>query len=86
MHAVRLGYQGLELVTTGRLTPMPEPARTQTMAVRLGEVPLPEVLATIEELEARLASAIDESPLPEAPDLARVDAFLEESYREFWRV
>lgn len=87
MHAVRLGFQGLELVTTGALTlPMPEPARSQTMAVRLGEVPLPEVLALVEDLERRLLAAIDDSPLALEPRRPLLDAFLEDAYREFWRI
>jgi len=45
MHAVRLGYQGIELLETGRLTlPMAEPARSRVMAVRLGERSFEEVL------------------------------------------
>ena len=38
MHAARLGHQGLELLATVRLTlPLPEPARSEVMAIRLGE-------------------------------------------------
>jgi hypothetical protein len=45
MHALRIAHQGLELLTTGRITlPVPEPARTRLRAVRSGAVPLDEVL------------------------------------------
>jgi hypothetical protein len=37
MHALRLGYQGLELLEAGRVTlPMSERERSTVMAVRLG--------------------------------------------------
>src|SRR6478609_5772244 len=51
MHALRLGYQGIELLTTGRLTlPMPEPERSRVMAVRRGERPFDEVVEEIGEV------------------------------------
>ena len=54
MHAVRLGYQGIEYLETGRLTlPMAE-GREYCMAVRLGEVPLAEVVKVLKELEAKI--------------------------------
>ena len=54
MHAVRLGYQGIEYLETGRLTlPMAE-GREYCMAVRLGEVPLAEVVRVLEELETKI--------------------------------
>src|SRR3990172_8836493 len=41
MHMLRLGYQGIELVTTGRITlPMPESDRQLVYEVRKGEKPL----------------------------------------------
>src|SRR5215471_117062 len=46
MHAARLGYQGLELLESGRLTlPMPEPERLRVMANRLGERSIVEEVA-----------------------------------------
>jgi len=85
MHSVRLGYQGLELLETGRLTlPMPEPERSRVMAVRLGERSFGEVLAEIDEVQARLAAALERTPLPDEPDRAAVDAFLVEAYRRAW--
>jgi predicted nucleotidyltransferase len=41
MHALRIAYQGIELITTGRISlPMPESARGHLLAVRRGELPL----------------------------------------------
>jgi hypothetical protein len=85
MHAARLGYQGVELLETGRLTlPMPEPERSRVMAIRTGERTFEEAVAEIEEVEQRLASALERSPLPAKPDQARVNGFLVDAYRRAW--
>ena len=85
MHLCRLGYQGLEFVQTGHLTlPMAEPSRTWLYKLRQGEIPMPEMLARAEEIEAALAAAIETSPLPEEPDHAAVEAWLLRTYRRVW--
>jgi uncharacterized protein len=85
MHVARLGYQGIELLSTGRLTlPMPEPARTRIMDIRTGKVGLEDAIDEINEIERRLVAAVEESPLPSEPDYARVDVFLTDAYRESW--
>jgi len=85
MHAARLGYQGLELLETGELTlPMPEPERSRVMAIRTGERTFEQAIAEIEQVEAKLATALESSPLPERPDRAAVDRFLVDAYRRAW--
>jgi len=85
MHAARLGYQGLELLETGELTlPMPEPERSRVMAIRTGERTFAEALAEIDEVEARLAEALQRTPLPDRPDRTAVDRFLTDAYRRAW--
>jgi uncharacterized protein len=85
MHAARLGYQGLELLETGRLTlPMPEPERSRVMAIRTGERSFEEAIAEIEEVEKRLSDALESTTLPATPDRAAVNAFLIEAYRRSW--
>jgi uncharacterized protein len=85
MHAARLGYQGLALLETGRLTlPMPEPQRSRVMAIRTGERTFEEAIAEIEEVERRLAEALERTALPPEPDHAKVDRFLVEAYRRAW--
>jgi predicted nucleotidyltransferase len=85
MHAVRLGYQGIELLETGRLTlPMPEPTRSRVMAIRLGERSFDEVLDEIDDVQARLAEALVETSLPDEPDREAVDLFLVDAYRRAW--
>jgi hypothetical protein len=86
MHAARLGYQGLELVETGALTlPMPEPERSRVMAIRRGERSYDEAITEIDEVERRLAEALERSLLPPQPDRAAIDRFLIEAYRRAWR-
>lgn len=85
MHVARLGFQGIELLSTGRLTlPMGEPDRSRVMAIRRGDVPLDDALAEIDEIERKLHTAVENSPLREKPDYERVDAFLVDSYRDSW--
>ncbi|WOP17741.1 DNA polymerase beta superfamily protein [Raineyella sp. LH-20] len=85
MHALRLGVQGVELLRTGRITlPVPEPDRTFLRAVRHGEVTLPEVLAALEESEARLVAAGADASVPDEPDRRWVDDWLHRSYLAYW--
>ncbi len=85
MHALRLGVQGVELLTTGRMTlPVGGPAGELLRAVRRGEVPLDEVVARLEEAEAELARLRTASSLPPEPDRAWVDGWLHRSYTSFW--
>jgi uncharacterized protein len=85
MHVARLGYQGIELMETGRLSlPMQEPERSRVMAIRTGDVSFEDALAEIEAIEARLARAVEESALPSEPDRPAVEQFLLDSYRDAW--
>ena len=85
MHMLRLGYQGRELLQTGRISlPMREHERRRVFAVRRGEVPFNEVMTEIGELERELEDLLTTSPLPARPDREAVDAFLVRAYREHW--
>lgn len=85
MHALRLGVQGREYLSTGRITlPIPEPDLASLRAVRRGEWELPAVLDWCERLEAELASLSETSPLPAEPDLDWVNDWLHRSYTSFW--
>ncbi len=85
MHALRLGLQGIELLTTGRITlPVPEPHREYLRSIRRGERPLAEVLAAVGEAEARLEELADSAAVPDGPDRRWVDDWLHRSYLDFW--
>ena len=85
MHALRLGLQGTELLTTGRITlPVPPPHRDTLRAVRRGDLRFAEVLALVTDAEARLTELQDSSALPGQPDRGWVDGWLHRSYLNFW--
>lgn len=87
-HALRLAYQGLELVEHGRLTlPMPDRERERVLAVKRGDVAeLAEVVREIETVEAAIAAVLDSgrTPLPAEPDLATVTAWAADAHRRHW--
>ena len=85
MHALRIGHQGHELLSTGRISlPVAEPERERLIAVRRGEVPLDEVLDRLHAAAAKLEHLVLTSPLPDLPDRDRVDRFLVAAYGETW--
>lgn len=86
MHMLRLGFQGVEFLETGRLTlPMPEEERAFVYDVRCGEVSLNDTLTRAGELERRVEDLLDTSPLPAKPDHDRVNEWLVDAYRTKWR-
>jgi hypothetical protein len=85
MHALRLGVQGVELLSTGRITvPVPEPSRAYLRSIRRGEVPLDEVIAAIDEAEAELTRLRTSSSLPDQPDRAWVNDWLHRAHVSYW--
>jgi hypothetical protein len=85
MHALRLGVQGVELLTTGRITlPVPEPDRQYLRAVRRGEVELAQVISSVEAAERKLEALRSSSAIPAEPDREWVDHWLHRSYTRFW--
>lgn len=86
MHMLRLGYQGVELLTTGGLKlPMAEPQRSYVFKVRCGEIPLQEVLTTCGELERELDDLVSDGPLQVAPDRKRVEEWMCDTYFNQWK-
>lgn len=84
-HVLRLGYQGIEFLESGRLTlPMRDPERTRVLDVRNGRVSFEDVLAEADDLQHRLESRLEDSSLPERPDYDSVNDFLVDTYRAWW--
>lgn len=87
-HALRLAYQGLEIVRDGRLTlPMPPAERERALAVKRGDVPvLREVLDEIAGVQARIERHLagGDTPLPPEPDLDTVTAWAVDAHRRHW--
>jgi len=85
MHMLRLGYQGIEFLESGRLNlPMREPVRSHLMEVRRGVLKLEDVLAECVQLESRLTTLLETSPLPPDPDLKTVESFVMDAYASAW--
>lgn len=85
MHMLRLGFQGIEFLETGKLTlPMAEPERSFIYDVRQGNRDLNEVLTTAGENEQRLEDLLDTSPLPPKPDREQANRWLIKAYTRSW--
>jgi len=83
-HAVRLGIQGAEFLTTGKITlPIPEPDRSRLIDLRLGKIELVDALEWMSEVEQSLVLARDGLDLT-PPPYAWADAFLIQAHQEFW--
>jgi len=66
-HAVRVGYQAIELLTDHHIT-FPIPQAAQVTRIKLGEVPFDTCAQLIEELMLAVEHAAVGSTLPEEPD------------------
>lgn len=85
MHMLRLGFQGVEFLRTGKLTlPMVGPEQEFVMSIRRGEVDLNDALTTAGELEREVEDLFDTSPLPGYPDYDVVNAWLVHAYQRSW--
>lgn len=85
MHMLRLGLQGVELLTTGCLSlPMQEPARSFLLEVRRGRVSEHECLAQADALAKQLEVLATTSPLNAEPDEAYVEDWVVSAYRRRW--
>ncbi|QOC55921.1 nucleotidyl transferase [Gordonia phage DirtyBoi] len=84
-HMVRLGIQGVELLTTGRIElPIAEPDRTWLTELRAGEHTKEEALERADDLLAQLNHLRDHADLPAGPDMDRVNRQLIRWYHEGW--
>lgn len=84
-HMVRLGIQGVEMLTTGRVTlPIAEPDRAWLRELREGKHTMQEALDRATALEAQLLELRDSSDLPPTPDYTQANAWLIGVYRREW--
>jgi len=60
------------------------PEQTRVLDVRNGRVSFEDVLAEADNLQRRLESCLEDSPLPERPDYEGVNGFLAYTYRAWW--
>lgn len=85
MHAARLGLQGIELLSTGRISlPVKEPDLSRLRAIRRGESSREAVLQLIGDAERRLIELAETSDVPDEPDAAWVNGWLHRSHLGYW--
>ena len=86
MHVLRLGFQGVDLLQTGKLTlPMKESERGFLLDVRQGKHTEQEVLTVAGALEKDLEDLLDTSPLLEEPNQEAVEEFMVNTYLQHWK-
>lgn len=86
MHILRLGFQGVELMTTGKLTlPIAEKDRAFIYATRLGQVPLQDVLMKAGELERQIKDLLNDAPIPAEPAREMIEEWMVSKYFENWK-
>lgn len=78
-HAVRVGYEALELLKTGRIT-FPCPEAEHLLAIKLGQVEYAKVAEEIEQLLIHVEEAASKSQLPETASNTIIDEFVAEQY------
>ena len=84
-HMVRLGFQGVELLVTGRMTlPMPQQERELVRSIRMGQVKMEEALSIAADLEGLLRGLTETSSLRAEPDRDAADAWLVGAYERAW--
>jgi hypothetical protein len=84
MHALRLGFEGIELMTRRRLTlPVAEPDLTTLRAVRSGQIGLEDALQLIEDAEKRLGKLVEACTW--AADIDAVNHFMVKAHVEYWQ-
>jgi hypothetical protein len=83
MHALRLGFEGIELMVDRRLTlPVAEPNLTTLRAVRSGQINFSEAVSLIETTEARLRQLVDASTW--TVDIDAINDFLVRAHIQHW--
>lgn len=80
-HAVRVGREAIELLTTGRIT-LPLPCAAHVLRIKQGEIAQEAVAEEIDALLLEVEAAATASTLPDAPDLAWIDELVAAVYRE----
>lgn len=80
-HAVRVGHEALELLTTHKIT-FPLPNAAHIVDIKLGKIPYATVGEEIEELLVRVEEASEKSTLPDTADKQWIDQFVYECHLE----
>lgn len=83
---VTLGFQGVELLSTGQLTlPMRQEEADTIKAIKRGEISLQKCLQMMGDLERNVKDLKDTSPLQEKPDREAVEKEMFSMYWNWWK-
>lgn len=80
-HAVRVNFEGIELLSTGHIT-FPRLERQLLLDIKLGKLPYAEVATIIETGLEQLQQAQGKSKLPDKPDQRFIDDWLYQRYSD----
>ena len=83
MHVIRLLGEGIEYMSTGRIT-YPRPDKALLIDIRLGKFGKDEIADTAGHMFDDLKDAVAQSPLPEKVDRDKVSALVVETYLRHW--
>jgi predicted nucleotidyltransferase len=86
MHMLRLGYQGVEYLHTGKLTlPVPGDIGDWLREVRQGNESFDEIIKVAESLESQVKNLLDgKSPLPDNPNIDKIERWVIEAHIRTW--
>jgi predicted nucleotidyltransferase len=85
MHAVRLGYQCIELLETGGIVlPVPEDPGDLLRGIRNGEYSFEQVVGEIEVLESLMEKAVEKSTIREKPAYDFIENWMINMHLDYW--
>jgi uncharacterized protein len=85
-HVVRLGFQGVELLETGKLEmPMPENPRKAVLRIKEGKYSFDEVMQLTGDLETQIKDLVKDGPIRDLPDYEGVEKWMQDCYFETWQ-
>jgi predicted nucleotidyltransferase len=82
-HLIRLMYEGIELMNTGRLT-FPRPEKDLLLEIRRGKWSIDRIKKHFTELEQQLKACELTSSLPKTIDQARISTIVKNAYVSHW--
>jgi uncharacterized protein len=86
MHLIRIGLQGVELLSKGTITlPIPEPFREHLLDIREGKVSAKAIYEEALDLEEQIALLAERTELPDEPDVEYVGSWMRTFYWGAWQ-
>lgn len=88
-HALRLGLQGIELMTTGGLIlPLTQDNRKQCLDIKMGKVSFEDAVIQIDEVRDKLFSIMDSGKInvPDEPDYDKINTWMVNAQLRHWKI